>query len=173
MSSLRSGRSRIKQEVNILENGSSRLSCQSCQKSSFLSQANLNKHIGQNLKCKLYYESQGILPSELLAAHQRRKNQFKKENTTNISSSSLGVQCEKCKKRFSSEGGVNRHVSKIKACKRYYDKLQGLEHLVTDGLTPRQSYYMRNRERVIQKQREYYQRNADRVRVRRVQHYRR
>ena len=88
MSSLRSGRSRIKQEVNILENGSSRLSCQSCQKSSFLSQANLNKHIGQNLKCKLYYESQGILPSELLAAHQRRKNQFKKENTTNVISPS-------------------------------------------------------------------------------------
>ena len=43
---------------------------------------------------------------------------------------------------------------------------------MTDGLTPRQSYYMRNRERVIRKQREYYQRNADRVRVRRVQHYR-
>ena len=171
MSSLRNGRSRIKQEV-ILKNGTSKLSCQSCQKSSFLSQANLNKHIGQNLKCKLYYESQGILPSELLAAHQRRKNQSK-ENTQQTNNDSLGFQCEKCKKHFSSEGGVNRHVSKIKACKRYYDKLQGLEHLVTDGLTPRQSYYMRNRERVIQKQREYYQRNADRVRVRRVQHYRR
>ena len=154
---------------NEANDAKSRLPCQGCQRT-FLSKANLNKHIGQNGKCKRFYENQGILPPELIA-HEKRKSQLKEINAP---SDTLETQyeCEKCKKKFTSEGGVNRHVSKIKACKRFYDKLNGLDHTVTDGLTARQSYYVRNRDRVIQKQREYYARNADRVRVRRVQHYR-
>ena len=65
-----------------------------------------------------------------------------------------------------------RHVAKIKVCKRYYDKINGVDDINTDGLTARQSYYKRNREKVIARQREYYQRNANKVKERRVQHYR-
>ena len=64
-----------------------------------------------------------------------------------------------------------RHVAKIKVCKRYYDKINGVDDINTDGLTARQSYYKRNREKVIARQREYYQRNANKVKERRVQHY--
>lgn len=63
-------------------------------------------------------------------------------------------------------------MAKIQACKRYYDKIKGVDPINTDGLTARQSYYQRNREKVIARQREYYQRNAHKVKERRVQHYR-
>ena len=81
-------------------------------------------------------------------------------------------QCGKCRKKFISEGGLNKHVSKIKACKRHYDRLNGTDQIITDGLTPRQSYYKRNREKVIARQREYYHKNAHKVKERRVQYYR-
>ena len=107
-SSLRSGARRIKKEIPEQFDDGSGIPCQSCQRT-FLSQPNLNKHIGQSKKCKRHYENHGILPPELLA-HQRRKNQLK----DNHDNTSLDFQCEKCKKCFNSEGGVNRHVSKIK-----------------------------------------------------------
>ena len=63
-------------------------------------------------------------------------------------------------------------MSKIKGCKRHYDRLNGTDQIITDGLTPRQSYYKRNREKVIARQREYYHKNAHKVKERRVQYYR-
>ena len=50
--------------------------------------------------------------------------------------------------------------------------MNGTPDINTDGLTARQSYYRRNREKVIARQKEYYQRNAHKVKERRVQHYR-
>ena len=60
---------------NEANDAKSRLPCQGCQRT-FLSKANLNKHIGQNRKCKRFYENQGILPPELIA-HEKRKSQLK------------------------------------------------------------------------------------------------
>ena len=50
--------------------------------------------------------------------------------------------------------------------------MTGIDQIATEGLTPRQIYYARNREKVIARQRAYYHKNALKVRERRVQSYR-
>ena len=136
------------------------LVCRGCQRT-FGSQGNLNKHLGHFKKCKKAYRKSGDLP--VCFAGQKR---------VRINTGEEDFECEKCRKKFISEGGLNKHVSKIKACKRHYDRLNGTDQIITDGLTPRQSYYKRNREKVIARQREYYHKNAHKVKERRVQYYR-
>ena len=143
--------------------------CASCHRT-FRSQPNLNKHLGHFENCRKHYEDIGSLP--LCFSSQAGSRTASKHKKQNDSEDTGDYACNKCHKRFISEGGLNRHVSKIKACKKYYDGINGLDQISTVGLTARQSYYARNREKVIARQRAYYQRNAHKVKERRVQHYR-
>ena len=102
------------------------LNCRGCQRT-FGSQGNLNKHLGHFKKCKKAYRKSGDLPVC-----------FAVEKKVQINTGEKDVESEKCRKKFISEGGLNKHVSKIKACKRHYDRLNGTDQIMTDGLTPRQ-----------------------------------
>ena len=69
--------------------------CLGCDRT-FKSQPNLNKHLGHFSGCKQFYEDSGNLPN--CFSHPKKK----------ASGDNGDFQCEKCKKKFASEGGLNR-----------------------------------------------------------------
>jgi hypothetical protein len=157
----RGPRDRADRRQPVLD-GDAGFSCQKCERT-FRNQTNLHKHLSQVKKCKRHYAQNDQLPE--FQNHKRKKVPGETEED-------LQHPCEKCSKRFVSESSLNRHISKIQECRKYYDIQAGLEDFNTDGLTARQTYYQRNKAKVIRKQREYYQRNSDKVKEKRMQHYR-
>ena len=69
--------------------------CLGCDRT-FKSQPNLNKHLGHFSSCRQLYEESGSLPNCF--------SQPKKRTTGEDGD----FQCEKCYKKFASEGGLNR-----------------------------------------------------------------
>ncbi len=154
-----------------------RFPCECCRKR-FKSSHSLNKHLGQKAECKDFYKENGILPNEI----DRSNDEYGVQQA-------MVVFCKKCNRGFSSDGSLNRHISKSQPCKDHYDSKEsgmmgassgggnsnpagGPPPMPMPGLTPRQSYYQRNREKVIERQRAYYRRNAVKVRQKRIELYR-
>ena len=84
---------RVKKEPK--QNGKTGILCLGCDKT-FKSQPNLNKHLGHFDGCRQFYEDSGNLPNCF--------KQPRKKPTGDIGD----FACEKCDKKFTSEGGLNR-----------------------------------------------------------------
>ena len=69
--------------------------CLGCDRT-FKTQGSLNKHLGHSKSCRQFYEDSGNLPN--CFSHPKKK----------ATGDNGDFECEKCKKKFVSEGGLNR-----------------------------------------------------------------